>query len=404
METLFKDIRYGFRLLIKNPGFAIIAVVSLALGIGANTAVFSFLNAFLLSPLPVKDASRLVTIFTTDVKNQGNLPTSHYNYIDYRDKNDVFEEILAYNFAGITYAAPGGETKQFVAEMVSGNYFDTLGLKPLYGRTFLADEDKTPGTHPVAVMSYACWQRDFGADQGIVGNTISLNRRAFTVVGIGPKDFEGTDVGFVPDMWVPMMMHNELQPGFDFYDGRRGLFLNMIGRLRPGMSLSQAQASMSIIGSQLEEAYSKDNEGRNVKLVPLLQARRDPNGDGQLALLSGSLMAVVAVVLIIACLNVTNLLLARATKRRREIAIRIALGAHRRRLISQLMTESLLLSLAGGIIGLFFAFWTKDIIRSFAAGDGGPNAPDIPLDSRVLLFTLVVSVLSGLLFGLVPAL
>jgi putative ABC transport system permease protein len=404
METLFKDIRYGFRMMMKSPGFAIVAVFSLALGIGANTAVFSFLNAFLLSPLPVKDASRLVTIFTTDVKNQGNLPTSHYNYIDYRDKNDVFEEILAYNFAGITYAAPGGETKQFVAEMVSGNYFDTLGLKPLYGRTFLADEDKTPGTHPVAVMSYACWQRDFGADQGIVGNTISLNRRAFSVVGIGPKDFEGTDVGFVPDMWVPMMMHNELQPGFDFYDGRRGLFLNMIGRLRPGMSLSQAQASMSIIGSQLEEAYSKDNEGRNVKLVPLLQARRDPNGDGQLALLSGSLMAVVAVVLIIACLNVTNLLLARATRRRREIAIRIALGAHRRRLISQLMTESLLLSLAGGIIGLFFAFWTKDIIRSFAAGDGGANAPDIPLDSRVLLFTLVVSVLSGVLFGLVPAL
>ena len=404
METLFKDVRYGFRLLIKNPGFATVAIFSLALGIGANTAVFSFLNAFLLSPLPVKDASTLVSIFTTDVKNPGNLPTSHYNYIDYRDKNDVFDEFLAYNFAGVTYLGAAGETKQFVAEMVSGNYFDVLGLKPLSGRAFRPDEDKTPGTHPVAVMSYACWQREFGADQGLVGNTISLNRRAFTVVGIAPKDFEGTDIGFVPDMWVPMMMHNELQPGFDFYDGRRGLFLNMIGRLKPGVSLTQAQASMSMIGSQLEEAYRKDNEGRNVKLVPLIQARRNPDGDGQLALLSGSLMAVVAVVLIIACLNVTNLLLARATKRRREIAVRIALGAHRRRLISQLMTESLLLSLAGGVIGLLFAFWTKDIIRSFAAGNGGPNAPDIPLDSRVLLFTLVVSVLSGLLFGLAPAL
>jgi hypothetical protein len=198
--------------LVKNPGFALVAVLSLALGIGANTAVFSFLNAFILSPLPVKDASSLVSIFTTDVKNKGTLPTSHYNYLDYRDKNDVFEGVLAYNFAGITYAGAGGETKQFVAEMVSGNYFDVLGLKPLYGRTFLPDEDETPGTHPVAVLSYACWQREFGGDPALVGSTISLNRHAFTVIGIGPKDYTGTDIGFVPDLWIPMMMHQELQP------------------------------------------------------------------------------------------------------------------------------------------------------------------------------------------------
>ena len=404
MEAFVKDIRYGFRLLIQNPGFAIVAVLSLALGIGANTAVFSFLNAYLLSPLPVKDASSLVSIFTIDVKNPGYHPTSHHNYLDYRDKNDVFEEILAYNFAGITYTGSGGETKQFVAEMVSGNYFDVLGLTPLHGRTFLPDEDKTPGARPVAVISYPCWQREFGGDPALVGNTISLNRNSFTVIGIGPKEFVGTDIGFVPDLWVPMMMHNELQPGFDFYDGRRGLFLTMIGRLKPGVTLAQAQASMSALGDHLEQEYRKDNEGRNVKLISLLQARRDPNGEGQLALISSSLMVVVGVVLVIACLNVTNLLLARATKRRREIAVRVAMGAHRSRLIRQLMTESLLLSIAGGILGLFFALWAKDIIKSFAAGDGGANSPNITLDSRVLIFTLAISLLSGLLFGLVPAL
>lgn len=404
METLLKDARYGLRMLLRSPGFTIVALLSLALGIGANTAIFSMISAFLFAPLPVAQPSQLVSIFTTDTKNPGPLPTSHLNYIDYREKNNAFTDIVAFTGTGVSYSSPGGESKNLFAQVVSGNYFDVLGVKADYGRTFLPDEDKTPGTHPVVVLSHAAWQRDFGGDTAIVGKTISLNRHDFNVVGIAQKDFTGTDIGGGPDLWVPMMMHAVIQPGFDWYDTRRGLFLAMIGRLKPGNSTTQAQASMTALGTQLEQEYKKDNEGRNVRLVPLLTARNDPTGDGQVGLTFSALMGIAAIVLLIACANVTNLLLARATRRKREIAIRLALGASRGRLIKQLMTESLMLSLAGGTIGFFVALWSKDILRSLVPFGGGPNQQGLSIDPRVLIFAVVVSVVSGLLFGLAPAL
>jgi predicted permease len=405
MENLLKDIRYGIRMLVKSPGFTIVAVLSLALGIGANTAIFSIISAFLFAPLPVEEPSRLVSIFTTDVKNPGNLPVSHYNYIDYRDKNDVFTGVASYNFAAANLNKGAGETRQIFGMIVSGNYFDVLGVKPAYGRTFIPDEDKTPSTHPVVVLSYACWQRDFGGDASIVGKNISINRRDFNVVGIAPKDFKGTDIGDGPDFWSPIMMHNELQPDLaTFYDGRRGLLFSLIGRLKPGVTIQQAQASLGTLASQLEQEYRKDNEGRNVKLVPLLEARINPDGEGQLMTTSIILMSIVGTVLLIACANVTNLLLARATKRRREIAIRLAIGSSRARLIRQLMTESLFLSLVGGAIGFLVAFWTKDLITALIPFGGGPNSSATALSPRVLIFTFAISVVSGLLFGLAPAL
>ncbi len=405
METLLKDIRYGFRMLLKSPGFTAVAVISLALGIGANTAIFSIINSFLFAPLPVEEPARLVSIFTTDVKNPGSLPVSHYNYLDYRDKTDVFTGVLAYNFANVNFNKGAGEGKQLFALVVSGNYFDVLGVKPIQGRAFLPDEDKTPGSHPVTVLSYASWQRDFGGDPSIVGQTISLNRRDFTVVGIAPKDFTGADLGGGPDLWIPMMMHNEVQPDMAmFYDARRGLAFSVIGRLKPGVAPEQAQAAVSALASQLEQEYPKDNEGRNAKVMPLLQARIDADGDGQIVATSAILMSVVGVVLLIACANITNLLLARATKRRREIAIRLAIGASRGRLIRQLMTESLVLSFVGGTIGFFAALWTKDVISSLVPFGGGPNASAVTLDPRVLAFALIVTIASGLLFGLAPAL
>lgn len=290
METLLKDARYGLRMLVRSPGFTIVALLSLALGIGANTAIFSMVSAFMFAPLPVEQPAQLVSIFTTDVKNPGPLPTSHLNYLDYRDKNDALADILAYTGAGASLSGAGGESKQVFAQVVSGNYFDVLGVKAEHGRTFLPDEDKTPGTHPVVVLSYAAWQREFGGDPAIIGKTVSLNRHDFGVIGVAQKDFIGTDLGGGPDLFVPMMMHDVVQPGFDWYNTRRGLFLNMIGRLKPETGVAQAQAAMTALGSQLEQEYRTDNEGRNVKLVPLLTARKDPTGDGQVMLTSTALM------------------------------------------------------------------------------------------------------------------
>jgi predicted permease len=404
METLWQDIRFGFRILFKSPAFTLVAALSLALGIGANTAVFSIINDSLLKPLPVEEPERLLSLFTTDAKNPGNLETSHLNYIDYRDQNQVFSGLLAYTFAQVSLTR--GETSEPVFGLVvSGNYFDVLGVKAAMGRTFMPHEDKTPGAHPVVALSHRLWQRRFGGDPNLVGKTISLNRHDFTVVGIIPEGFTGTDLGPGPDLWVPMMMHEQAQPGFDWYNERRGLFLFLIGRLKPGVSASQAQASLKVFADQLAQSYPKDNNGRGARVVPLLQARIDPDGSGQLLLASGVMMAVVALVLLIACANIANLLLARASARRKEIAVRLALGAGRARLIRQLLTESLVLSLVGGVIGFLVAFWAKDLLRSFDPVGGGPNAPPIAtLNFRVLGFTLLVSLLSGVIFGLAPAL
>ncbi|HEV2664708.1 MAG TPA: ABC transporter permease, partial [Blastocatellia bacterium] len=278
-------------------------------------------------------------------------------------------------------------------------------MKAAMGRTFMQHEDKTPGAYPVAVLSHGLWQMSFGGDPNLVGKTISLNRHDITVVGIVPEGFTGTDLGPGPDLWVPMMMHDQMQPGFDWYDTRRGLFLNLVGRLNPGVSVSQAQASLKIFAGQLAQSYPRDNEGRSAKVIPLLQARIDPDGSGQLLLASGVMMAVVALVLLIACANIANLLLARASARRKEIAMRLALGAGRARLIRQLLTESLVLSSVGGVVGFLVAFWAKDLLRSFDPVGGGPNAPPVAtLNFRVLGFTLLVSLLSGIIFGLAPAL
>jgi predicted permease len=403
---MLNDVRYAIRVLIKNPGFSLVAILSLALGIGANTAIFSMINSLLLAPLPVERPSELVSIFTTDTKNPGPLPVSHYNFIDYRDQNSVFSGVTAYNFAQVNLNKGPGESVQLFGNIVSGNYFEVLGVKFALGRGFFPDEDRTPGANPVVVLSDACWNREFGGDTGIVGQTISLNRRDFTVVGVAPRDFTGLNIGGGPDFWAPMMMHSELQPDMAmFYNGRRGLAFLPVGRLKEGTSLQQAQAELTGIAASLEKEYPKDNEGRGVQLIPLLEARTNPGGEGELENTFIILMSVVGIVLLIACANVTNLLLARGARRAREISIRVAIGASRTRLIRQLVTESLVLSLVGGAVGLLAAFWTRSIISSLMpfdfAGDGNNEGP--PLDWKVMLFALAISVVSGLIFGLVPA-
>lgn len=410
MDTLWRDVRLSFRTFAKSPGFTAVAVLSLALGIGANTTIFTLINSVFLNPLPVKNPSQLVSIYTVDTNNPGQfsnlIPVSYKNYQDYRDQNQVFTGVACYSFPFPASVSKGGEPLQIFTEMVTGNYFDVLGVHPARGRFFLPEEDETPGTHPVVVMSYGLWQRVFGGDPSVVGRTLRVNGHPYTVVGIGPAGFKGVNAIGGPELWIPTMMHGQFLPAQlrDFLDERRALFFNVAGRLRPGASMVQAEANLKTIAARLEREYPKPNAGRTVSLMPLTEATIFP-GIRAILLKGGILvMTIVGLVLLVACSNVANLLLAKAAARRKEIAIRLSLGAGRGRLVRQLLTESILLGLMGGAVGLLVAHWGRDFIWSFRPPFLPQNVLDLHLDGRVLGFTLGVSLLTGILFGLVPAL
>jgi predicted permease len=399
---MIHDIKYAARLLLKSPGFTAVAVLSLALGIGANTAIFSLVNAVLLRPIPVQEADRLATVFMTDTRNPGNLPLSHLNYKDLRSQNEVFTDMAAFTFTQVNWSN-GNASEQVLLQVAAGSYFTVLGTQPAIGRGFAADEDAKPT--PVIVLSHGFWERSLGRDPSIVGRTLTLNRTPFTVIGIMPEGFTGTFLGGNPAGWVPMSMHDVVQPNFDWYEQRRGLFLFTFGRLKPGVSVEQAGANLRTIFAQLEQAYPVDNKGRSASAVPLLEARLNPGGQGggQIVQLSVLLMTVVGIVLLIACANIANLLLARATRRRKEVAVRLALGAERLRLIRQFLTESLLLACIGAVLGVGLAYGLLDVL---AGADLQLPVPldEMTIDTRVLGYTALITVLTGILFGLAPAL
>ena len=411
MSTFLQDLKFGARLLAKAPGFTAVAALSLALGIGANTTIFTLVSAVLLNPLPVEDPSELVSVWTTDERNQnsalGFLQVSPMNYKDLRDKNEVFSGLGAHAGLPLSVSSPNGEPQQVFGEIVTGNYFQVLGAKPAVGRTFGPEDDKTPGERLVAVLGYGEWQKRFGGDPSAVGRTLTINGQAFTILGVMPKGFKGTNAIGAPAVWVPYMTYPVTTNGFFLElarpNQRRGLVFNVTGRLKPGVTVREAEANLKTIARQLEQEYPNDNKGRNVTIVPLAQATINPGFRNNIVMAGGLLMTIVGLVLLIACANVANLLLARATVRQKEIAVRLSLGASRGRLIMQLLTEGTLLAFIGGAGGLLLADWAQRLLWSFRPPFLQADAIDLHPDARVLLFTIAVSLVTGILFGVAPA-
>ncbi len=390
MGTLIQDLKYGLRMLAKSPGFTAVAVLTLALGIGANTAIFSVVNGVLLNPLPYDHPEQLVALYsrTSDFEQSS---ISYPNFLDWVRDNHTFSALAAYR--GEDFSLTGiGEPERLPGEMVSASFFPLLGVNPVIGRTFRPEEDQV-GAGPVVLISGGLWKRKFGSSPDVLGKQLTLDGVGYTVVGVIPASFHYYGWNFrASDLYVPIGQWNDPT----FRDRRVGMGMDAVGRLKPGVTFEQANADMQGVARRLAEAYPDVNKGTGVTLVPL---KHNMVGDVQPFLLM--LLAAVGFVLLIACVNVANLMLARSTSRFREFAIRTALGAGRARVIRQLLTESTLLALAGGGLGLLVAFWgVQGILHAIPET---PRADGIRLDAHVLWFTLGASVLAGILFGLVPA-
>jgi predicted permease len=400
---LLYELRHAARQTWRNIGLTATVAGTLALGIGVNTALFTILNAVLLNPVPVANLDRLVSIFTTDRSSSVHFPISTYNFHDLRDQSDVFTGMAAIvGFGQFTFAIPGDQAEQVNAQPVSANYFDVLGIRATIGRTFRDTEDAPLGAHPIAVISDALWTRRFGRKSSTVGATILLNGQPFTVVGVTPRAFRGTFTMTGVDLWIPLSMYNVVQPGTALLESRRWRWLTVIARLKPGASVQQAQAAVQTIAARLERDYPDVNSGRSAVVLPLAASLINP--DQRASVVKGGVIvsAVVALILLIGCINLTSLLLARASARQKETAIRLAVGATRHHLVRQAIADTLLLSIIGGTVGLVLAWLCTAVFWKLRPSFLNQPGFELTIDGHTLAFTAVLTTLTGLIVGIVP--
>jgi predicted permease len=412
MESLIKDLKHGLRMILSHPGFSAVAVASLALGIGLNTTIFSIVNAVLLRPPAVRDPGELVQIYSHHPDFQFG-SHSYPDYVDYKRENTVFLDLAGHSLM-IASHNQVDKSSLVIGEVVTTNYFDLLGVTPLIGRGFGSEDDPGQGGSPVVVLGHGFWQRHFGGKDRALGQSVRLNGIHYSVIGVLPPKFTGMMPGFTPELWVPVKMIDDVEPaGIQDTEGtitgdtkleqrgRRWMFIK--GRLKEGVTIDEAQTQMSTIAARLEQDYQNSNRNYGASLVRASEIRFHPALDRVLSPVAAVLLSVVGIVLLIACANVANMLLAKATTRQQKIAVRLAIGASRFRLIRQLLAESLLLAGLGGALGLLIALWTTRLAQAYR-----PNIPitfslDLGIDTRVLMFTLCISILTGALFGLAPA-
>jgi predicted permease len=402
MGSLRQDIRYAFRMLLKSPGFSAIAVLTLALGIGANSTIFSWINSTLLNPIPGAVNTGNILAVTSGGNSRVPVPFSYPDFIDLRNRTTSFSSLAGSSIYPLNLTGKAKPERTW-GTLASANYFDFLGVHPILGRGFLPSEDEKPGGATVVVISYRLWQLRYGGDASVIGRTLQINEHPYTIIGVAPPIFQGTQTSLRSEVWIPAVMAQQIISSRDRLHERSDTWVDLLGRLKPGVTPGQAQTEMNLRMKELVEEYPKDHQGENVVTVyPLWRAPFGANG--YLYFLLPMLMAIAGAVLLLACANVANLLLVRSVARRREIAIRLSIGASRWRLVRQLLIESLILALTGGGMAMLLTVWTAGSFSQFIPPSNLPITLDIHADGTVLLVTMLVSVLTGVLFGVLPAL